>query len=214
MSWSDGYISTLDMGTFSTLGRCPECTRLFWFDDAEELGWLPEQPVKSDWPGWRRFLARMGFDPRQEVAKTIAWKALPQEWQRALRVEAPDVHDLHRAVHEGWGTTPERASYLRTRLWWAGNHPARGHQGDDPLSDPEKRDNKQALLALVEALPPEKRNAMMVGELLRELGRFEEAVAVLRPWAEEGVAAARVLLEKAQAGDTLVCEIGRTQLSY
>ncbi|MBS1189678.1 MAG: hypothetical protein H6R10_1470 [Rhodocyclaceae bacterium] len=208
--WSDGYASTLRLGTVDKLGRCPECAKLFWLDEAKELGVLPAGPRSLNWPWWRQLMYRLAGDPGGELSKLNAWNALPPTWQRAMAIESPEANDLRQALAEGLGTTPERESYLRTRLWWAGNDKDRGHQGKVTMLPEEKQANKVALLALIQAQPSEKRNQITESELLRELGRFEEAIALLKDAVAGDVFPAQIIVEKALAGDVRVCEVSRT----
>lgn len=70
--------------------------------------------------------------------------------------------------------TPEKERNVRIRAWWAGNDWRR--KGDEQaLSD----DEASNLLRLAESLDDSDEDRVMKAEIFRELGRFDEAAAIL-----------------------------------
>ncbi len=82
------------------------------------------------------------------------------------------------------------------------------------MSAPQTLENMSCLLALKRALPMDKRDWILEGELLREIGRFAEAIAVLEVQAADGSTRAGIIISKAKEGNALVCEVGRSRFSF
>ncbi|HJV25656.1 MAG TPA: hypothetical protein VJ673_08210 [Aromatoleum sp.] len=210
--WSDGFASFLGVSPVAALGCCGICEGLFWFDDVARLGVMPREPISLRWPGWKRCLA--GLMSNRLIDSEAAWKAVPDAWHSAPYVESPRGRELWWALERGLASTQEREIYVRTRLWWAGNHPRRGSRAEQPMSDEQVGQNMAALLVLLRAQPDEKRDAVVEGELLRELGRFDQAITVLQDSAARGSDRAAIIVERAREGKTDVCVVERNDFSF
>lgn len=213
MGWSDGYTSIWGLNAISQLGNCPWCGTLFWLDDAETVGVLPRQPVRMNWFG--RLLRRISGDKRGELAREQNWKETPEEWKSAKRMQPPSTGDFWAALENTAPLPQEREIYVRRQLWWEGNHPFRFGLDGKPLpGQPELgaeqiQQNMAVLYALCAAT--KQPDPVLVGELLRELSRFDEAVAMLESVADDDNNRASKIAEFARQKDPMVREIWRSQ---
>jgi hypothetical protein len=71
----------------------------------------------------------------------------------------------------------EHQLYLRFKIWHLANHKYRNEKKAVVEYSPEEENNMEALLDLLE--PAEQRDRLIMGELLRQLGRFDEAQQIL-----------------------------------
>ncbi|HLO62826.1 MAG TPA: hypothetical protein VK165_07645 [Azonexus sp.] len=105
------------------------------------------------------------------------------------------------------GLTRERELYLRIHLWWRSNHPDR--QGiefdDEPISDSARTINLNWLLNEFESRPSEDRDIVIEAELLRVLGRFDEALERMEMAVCAGATRALALRAQTMAGNRKVC---------
>lgn len=97
-------------------------------------------------------------------------------WKRTPKAQHPCEADYRDAIKSGVGGTPERLSYLRMRLWWAGNDAIRA--GEKANLSEEHLQNLIAFAPLLSEANPDQR--LMKAEFLRELGRFADAEALLK----------------------------------
>lgn len=206
VTWSDGHVGMLTFCHTGSIAKCEECNKLFWREDAEELGRMVQKPVTLEFSWIKRIVHRClgGFERHFENEE--AWRTLPASWKRAIEVVPPEQKDLVAALDSGFADTPKRERYLRTQLWWASNDPDRGYTGDRPLTPEQAIENMKRLLALYRELPEANRKTMVEGELLRELGRFEEAAEILEPLTEESPEAA-IIRDEALRNNRLVCKV-------
>lgn len=175
--WSDGYTSMPFVSEASHLAYCPGCNKTYWLEDATELGVVPsfdEVPARRH--GWLpRFLRKGSSDPKREPETQVEQRDLDYVDYH----QHPRPADLLLAVlREEW-SSPERELYLRTRLWWIGNHAQRGMRIVSPMTYEQTSDNMQRLLSLHQAAADLDQNAEAIAELLRQLGQFDEAIAAL-----------------------------------
>ncbi len=120
---------------------------------------------------------RLSKEQLPEAERTVP---PPPEWVRAPYVPDLGEAQLFQALDEGAAETREEALYLRTRAWWAGNHPFRAsHGGWIPFSErPEAaRVNLEKLIGLLDEAEP--LELLMKADALRELERFPEAEQTL-----------------------------------
>lgn len=175
--WSDGKREAPMLPDLPALTRCHGCRRLYWLQDARQLGEL-------DAPG-----------PRQQV---------PEEWHRAPCAQAPDVEDYAEALTGGLASDRHREQYLRVRLWWAINDLVRGRPGAEIPA--EYRDlfyeNLRGLFALLDEDNPAER--VPKAEVAREAGDFAEALRLLEEVPPGFGWVADVIRERARGGDARV----------
>ena len=206
--WSDGVPTML--WRQEPLVRCDACAALFWLDDIEPIGIMPEAPgpigrLARAWMGWRG-------DPQgllreaEEYAQTLAL------WGSAQYIGRVGFDDVVHVLARSEGVSRDQLLWLRKRIWWSLNDRYRRRVDGSPVPDvpswleADERANMQAILDMLregEVLPGE---MIQQGELLRLLGRFDEAVAVLEAVPADGHSEVRaVKIERlARSGDAQV----------
>jgi hypothetical protein len=158
--WSDGKPDAPMLPRPPAITRCHACNEFYWLEDADELGevapWMPP-----------------------ESAEAAAWLQAPEA--RPLSED-----ELLEAIAAGLGSYPERVSELRTFAWWAGNDARRIPAGDAstrmsaPPRSPAAVANMESLIGILAKEPADDpEEVLMKAELLRELGRFDEALQLL-----------------------------------
>jgi len=114
------------------------------------------------------------------------------------------------------GVSISKILWLRRRIWWQLNDRYRERSDGTPypnvptLPAHEERANMEALFALLVQADTEDRDMVQMGELLRLLGRFDEAIAVLRAVPPDGRSEIRAsMIERlARADDVRVQLLG------
>jgi hypothetical protein len=155
--WSDGRRIAPMLPSPPAVVICAKCSKCSWLSEAEEV------PMEGD-------------GPRAERRR----KSVP-------RVQEPTVEQYLTAIVAGLARDRDEERALRVLAWWRGNDPARHvfgffhHPGSD-LMDVEHlkdliRENLQQLAGLLDEDDPGQR--IMKAEILRELGRFDEAKTLL-----------------------------------
>jgi len=205
--WSDGYTNVFMMSEAAALACCPACTGVFWIEDARKLGFAPTTKPKSLGWGWpRRLVARMSGSYEGICTEEKAWLAFQEEELFISKLDRPRPAEILHAVERGKASTAEREIYLRTRLWWIGNHKYRGYKTESPMTPQQAEDNMMSLLVLHRTSGAADDVAVTVGELLRQLGRFDEAMAVLEKTTLEP-RLADAILELAKQRKSEVCAL-------
>jgi hypothetical protein len=214
--WSDGYSSIWALEQVPGLGRCPQCGRVFWTADAEELGILPKEaePIGS----FSRFLYRIFGDNDGRLGREKIWNETPAEWKGAKTVERPDLDGFQHALKDETSLNSEREALLRRGIWHEGNDHLRLNMKGQPfrdtpcLSPVAVQENLEALLVLIDegvhTFPTER------GEILRQLGHFDEAIAELKLVEGELKAQAELMIGFAKSGDSVVREVWRSEFDY
>ena len=216
MGWSDGYTSIFGLNSVSQLGRCAYCKKVFWLDDAEALGVLPREELQIG--EFSRIYHRITGDSDGVLERERIWNETPWEWKNAKPAEVPEFFDLRTALSDQDSLTPEREVWLRRGIWFEGNDHLRLNREGKPLrstprmSDDETRRNMLVLLELIsEGLASP---ATEKGELLRELGRFDEAIETLRDVPADYREQADLIIGFARASDPVVREVWRSKYDF
>ena len=178
-----------DLVKFATINSGNTCGMRSWTDGRSIAPMLPENP-------WLRIHPATGelfwSDETVEVAKEAPWEPKRKFAKVPFAVE-PDLAGYRRALASGMGNTRDKLFYLRLRFWWAANDPFRDGGTDAQLPE-DFGENLEALAAMMDPAKPE--DALMVAEAWRQLGRFDEAAALLdRPFPKDLQFAQRILLK-------------------
>lgn len=170
VQWSDGYSSNHDVD-YCRLSACPCCHQSFWLDDVQRIAKVP-QPTQRDVAFGAEILAAAGW---HGVSRSLDVDALPDHGE-PFAVPASNAQLI--ATLEQGSLTPEREKYLRTQLWWRGNHQHRGGGHDDHGAIPDDiwTGNLEWLLDYFQRQPNDDRDVVIEAELLRELGEFQAAL--------------------------------------
>lgn len=204
--WSDGSPGHWASG-IGRLARCPACDSLFWLAQAPRLGVMPREPRIRQWSWLRRTFAHLLGNSKKGFAEEMAFEAIPEEWHWARYIESAKGRDLLWALERGFGANVEDEIYIRTKLWQTGNRPKRGSMSASPMTSDQERENMLRLLDLHRSTPSENWKLLVEAELLRELGRFEEAIALLESTQPTDSEMVQGQLDRARAGDSKVFSI-------
>ena len=166
---------------YPAIVRCPGCNQLSWLEDLQRVG-------------------EISVFERSDI---------PLEWERAAHVPGLAAEDWLLALESGLARDVQQERYLRIRIWWAFNDsyrtvPAAEHPA---VELPDKiRTNMERLVAILGTT--DSNELLMKAELLRELGDFESAKAVLTGIHSSDVAEVVLQLHSlCDSGDTCVREL-------
>lgn len=183
--WSDGKPTA--WWRQEPLVRCNACAALFWLDDTVAVGTMPLMPQKMgaftySWLPWRR----------RHLPDQDARRLANRLWGDPQHIGAANFDDVVHVLSRSRGVSDQRLLWLRKRIWWELNDRYR-HQCDGaPLHDvpvwPQwaERNNMQAILDMLDGGEITADQMIQRGELLRLLGRFDEAIAVLKAVPADG----------------------------
>lgn len=153
--WTDGKRIAPMLPRPPAVVKCSHCAEYYWLADAQAVGTLNPRGGE-DGP----------IDP--------AWKV-------ARRVDELNAAEYHEAIASGLAKDREEEKYLRMLAWWRVNdaHRARSviRAGGVRVSPEAIRENLLALAGLLD--PADEESLVMKAEILRELGEFESAAAIL-----------------------------------
>jgi hypothetical protein len=158
--WTDGKQIAPMLPRPPAVVQCRHCSEVFWLTDGTEVGRL--QPWQEE--GTRN-------DPA---------------WSDAQEVEEPDEERYYRALEKGVAKDREQMKFLRILAWWRRNDAFRDDTSAE--SDTEVHlslECKRNLHALADLLlETDDNECIMKAEVLRELGEFYSAKALLAPMAD------------------------------
>lgn len=179
--WTDGKNGQWWADVGAPVGRCPICSTAVWTDDAVEVMQLPQFP-----PAMRaaaRLWHRMTGDRNGRLRALLEWEALPDEVKHAEGIgKLESANDYIDALANLPPEALAKELYLRRRLWWTGNDHCRFRANGEPTAQQPLVPPTLAhsnMLRLLVLLEHDQNGQVTRGEILRELGRFSEAVAVL-----------------------------------
>jgi hypothetical protein len=166
--------------------QCSECSGLikeytimsgntigatFWTDGKCDAEMLPDQPSVVKCPYCQKLL---WIDDLKNIEQEMTSKN-KQVYKKAKDYLSPLFSDFASELKKN-NLTKDQEIYLRIRSWWAGNDTRRKPKNKPDLSDAE-RDNLMALEKLLDLSKDNDR--IMIAEIKRELGLFEDAEQVL-----------------------------------
>lgn len=136
-------------------------------------------------------------------------------WGQAQYVDRTSFDDVVYVLARSKGVTKNRLLWLRNRIWWRLNDRYRTRFDGSPLPDvptwplAAERTNMEAILSMLRDGEVEPWNMIQQGELLRLLGRFDEAAAILKAVPADGRSEVRaVKIERlARSGDAQVRQL-------
>jgi hypothetical protein len=208
--WTDGMSGQWWARAGAPVGRCPTCRNVVWIDDAVVVMQVPLEPPKIG--PMARLWHRVTGDKRGRLHAAREWAAMPASIKQAEsidRLECADDFIEALAALPATNYTESREVYLRRRLWWASSDHQRARVDGSLATSPPVVAAAPALanrLRLLELFKHDPKAQVERGELLRQLGRFDEAVAVLKAVKPDGYSEVKaVKIERlAQARNTLL----------
>ena len=151
--WTDGYRYAPMLPEPPALARCHGCGKVFWLKQAREGGSLPG-------------------DEKEMSAKQKVWSQAPG-------VTPANAVQIYAALKEGLAASEVEEFEARTYAWWRQNDKFRkGEAKRTDVLDSLTAYNLEWLLAFHRRHSA--RDQLACSELLRELGRCEEAQAELQ----------------------------------
>lgn len=172
------------------LVRCNACAALFWMEDVETAGVVPETP-RAIGPLTRKWLRWRG-DPEGQLQSQEDWSEAKRLWGNAQHIGRVNFDDVAYVLARSKGVSRDRILWLRNRIWWRLNDRYRVRDDGSPLPDVPmwpvavERTNMEVILDMLQDGEPQSWHMIQQGELLRLLGRFDEAIAVLRAVPADG----------------------------
>lgn len=184
-TWTDGKMIAPMFPQPPALTRCSECSHYFWLKDAKVLGEIPL------------------WGPELEN--------IPESWKKAARVRDLTESESLEALRTGAAHNRDQELYLRTCAWWAANDPLRSQNPDagNSLQMTRSPETTANLRQLQDILEPENHfERLLKAEVMRELGQFSDAVALLQAEFPEALRKTAALIrELAQNNDPIVREV-------
>ncbi|MBN1922516.1 MAG: hypothetical protein JW892_14810 [Anaerolineae bacterium] len=164
-TWTDGKTIALMLPQPPFITKCSGCNHYFWLSEAKVIGEIPV---------WE---PEMWLNPR-------TWRRIPGKWRAAKHVRELSEMESLEAIGVPVAHNIEQEVHLRVRAWWASNDPMRSRdqcegaqiQTASPRSL-EATMNLEHLLELLDESDPYER--IVKAEVLRELGRFDDAIGLL-----------------------------------
>ena len=195
------------------LVRCKACAALFWLDDIEPVGIMPQMPrpigrLTRAWLRWRG-------DPQGLLQDEEEWSLAEASWGTAQYIGSANFDDVVYVLARSKGISRGRHLWLRKRIWWDLNDRFRSRYDGSPLPNvptwPQaaERSNMEAILTMLRDGDVRPMAMVEQGELLRLLGRFDEAVTILKAVPPDGHTEVRAIkIERlAKRGDMQVREL-------
>lgn len=163
-----------------------------------------------------RLLARWRGDGDSRLRAEQEWLDIPAGWKTAQHADAADFDDVARVLSNPEGLRRDKLLWLRRRTWWSLNDRYRFQSTGKPIpnvptmDEANERANMQMILELLEQGEMGPHDMVEKGELLRLLGRFDDAAAVLKAVPPDGYSEVRAskIERLALASDTNVRPLG------
>lgn len=144
-AYTDGKTVSPMSPTPPAVVRCRHCQECYWLEEAKEVG-------------------------------TMGLKETTSRWAAVDVAEEPEEEEYYKAIQAGLGKNQNKRRLLRTLAWWRGNDRFRESVENQamPFSPSEiAKGNLEELMGLLSDLA--ENDVLMQAEILRALGRFDEA---------------------------------------
>lgn len=111
--------------------RCDACAALFWLDDIESVGIMPDaaRPIGRLTRAWLRWRG----DPEGQLQAQEEWTEAMKSWGQAQHVGRVNFDDVVYVLSRSKGVGRDRLLWLRNCIWWGLNDRYRS-RSDGPLS--------------------------------------------------------------------------------
>lgn len=173
---------------------------IFWTDGKREAPMLADQPWLVTCPHCQALV----WIDELEYAGEVEPFSDGEAYKDAQSYNEPELQDYLTEFKNG-NHEREKALYFHLRAWWAGNDKRRkANNIKHDISDEENL--IQALYKILD--PSDDNDRIMMAEIKREQGLFEEAEAILKePFANELSQAVSIIIELVQKQERFVAEM-------
>jgi len=145
---------------------------IFWTDGKRETPMFPDQPWLVMCPHCQ---TPLWIAELEEIVEVESWRDENGMSKIAIAYESPSIDDYIILLERG-ACSPDKERYVRLRLWWAGNDARRSSDKEIPLLSLEASNMTTFAEMLNES---DANDVVMKAEIMRELGRFDDARALL-----------------------------------
>jgi len=171
-----------------------------WTDGWQDAPMMPDQPQLVACPHCKALLWLHDLEQAGEIEP---WGE-KKKFSGSRPYDVPGFNTYMEFLEKGV-SDPGKERYLRLRAWWAGNDTRRETEHKAPLSEAE-RTNLTAAAGLLDEVDQEDR--LMKAEIMRELGRFDEAKKLLdKPFDHEYVQAQEIIRDLVVQKNPFVTEM-------
>ena len=196
--------------------KCSECSNLieqptimsgnsfgarFWTDGKMNAPMLPDEPRLVKCPHCD---ALIWIEEMEEVEEVMPW----EQTEFSIRAK-PFIVPKFRAYISLLKTadhTRENEKYVRIRAWWAGNDKRRSASANRKDISKGEQQNLESLVELLNAA--DEQECLMMAEIYRELGKFEESECCLdQRFSEELADIVSLIKQLTQLREPIVQEI-------
>ena len=153
-----------------TIGSGNTFGATFWTDGKCECPMLPDKLSLVICPHCH---VPLWIDELEELGKIEPWGTGDGRFKDAGPYQLPSLKDYFSVLKKG-PETLEKERYIRLRAWWAGNDTRRIKEIEISATEAS---NLTALAKLLNE--SDSRDLIMKAEIMRELGRFDDARALL-----------------------------------
>jgi hypothetical protein len=224
--WTDGFRLCYSHPEPPPVAKCGHCGYVYWLRDAKAIGKLHDRRGTTVPPEWQR--AEHVVEPSEAEYYEALEPGLEGTARKGRIAQVLAWRKSNEPIGSGLGRTAEKERIARVLAWWKSNEPLRGgtltqiysYWNSSPVRrdelpkvkreigpwnpDPGARQaNMERLLALLDLR--EANDRILRVEVLRQLGRFDEALAALQ---DVGFEQASWVLDQirtlCEEGDTLV----------
>jgi len=193
-TWTDGKMEAPGLPVQPKITKCSGCNQYFWLSDAKDVS-------ENFFYRWERKQEKKFFDKwcGKEVSESDNPKEDPeylQEWKDAERVRKLSEAEYLEAISLSVFSGKQQELALRIMAWWACNDRFRLPRASPvykphstPLQYPEEKANLEHLLELlaIDDLALNYDDEILIkAEIMRELGLFDDAVALLNKFFPDG----------------------------
>lgn len=167
--WTDGKFYAPMLPAMPELVKCPHCHESVWISDLVKIDEIEPSGVRHVGYKYDQRILDWKID---EIEPLGVWHV---NYKDACEYEMPSLDDYFALLEKGF-SDPEKEQHVRLCAWREGNNQRRTNPGKIPMSSSEISN----LTALLQTLDESNdRELVWKAEVMRELGRFDDALSAL-----------------------------------
>jgi hypothetical protein len=162
--WTDGKTVFPVLPQPPSVVKCNACNKSYWLWEAKKIGTLSQ---------WKK--------NNEQV---------DESWLAAKNIEELSAAEYNEAIDKGFARNKNQETFLSKLAWWKRNYAVRDNLPDQKASQAQITDSDiKNMEALHDLLKEEKDHRIQIvrAELLRHLGRFDEAKEILKSIKSSGM---------------------------